>query len=287
MKQGDLVTRNSYGNDVIFKIEYMDDQIAVLRGIEFRLIADAPVNDLAAAEATAENRTDTQVYEKSMVSVQLLEQSRKQQQEQNFRELAASAQDIESFFEVPGKVLHLDGDSAYLQKSLNLYKQLNVPIDGHYVQEAHMADALAQLLPQVKPDIVVITGHDGMLKFSAEEPQRNLTGYKNSQHFVKAVKVARQFEKNRDTLTIIAGACQSHFEALLHAGANFASSPARILIHCLDPVHIAAKVSYTSVKETVNMVDVISHTVSGLKGIGGIESRGSYRIGLPNFTYKA
>ena len=34
-------------------------------------------------------------------------------------------------------------------------------------------------------------------------------------------------------LIIVAGACQSHFEALLQAGANFASSPGSVLIHAL------------------------------------------------------
>jgi len=95
------------------------------------------------------------------------------------------------------------------------------------------------------------------------------------------VRVARAYERNRDSLTVVAGACQSHFEALLQAGANFASSPSRILIHALDPVYIAAKAAYTPVAETVNIYDVITHTVSGLKGLGGIETKGNFRMGLP------
>ena len=43
-----------------------------------------------------------------------------------------------------------------------------------------------------------------------------------------------------------AGACQSHFEALIRAGANFASSPSRINIHALDPVYVVGKISFTS-----------------------------------------
>jgi spore coat assembly protein len=54
-----------------------------------------------------------------------------------------------------------------------------------------------------------------------------------------------------------------------------------VLIHALDPVYIASKVSYTSVSDIVNMFDVIDHTVSGLKGLGGVETKGSYRIGIP------
>jgi spore coat assemly protein len=45
-KIGDLITRNSYKNDVVFKITKIDNNIAEIKGIEFRLIADSPLNDL-------------------------------------------------------------------------------------------------------------------------------------------------------------------------------------------------------------------------------------------------
>ncbi|WP_039785206.1 sporulation peptidase YabG, partial [Paenibacillus riograndensis] len=77
------------------------------------------------------------------------------------------------------------------------------------------------------------------------------------------------------------GPCQSHFEALLGAGANFASSPGRILIHALDPVYIAAKASFTSIRDSVSLGDVLNNTISGSQGMGGIETRGSFRIGMP------
>lgn len=284
MKQGDLVTRQSYGHDVLFKIEYIVQEMAVLRGIEFRLLADAPIKDLKKADRPSSAEGNL-AEARSAANIRRLEDARKQWITRNLRVLSTDDVSNNSYFEVPGKVLHLDGDESYLRKSLELYRQLRVPAEGHHIAESSMSEAIVSLFPRVKPDILVITGHDGMLK-GKENDKQLLSGYKNSQHFVRAIHAARQFERNRDSLTIIAGACQSHFEALLQAGANFASSPARILIHALDPVHIAAKVSYTSVKETINMVDVISHTVSGLKGIGGIESRGSYRIGLPNIYYK-
>ncbi|GJM83437.1 hypothetical protein HMSSN139_59330 [Paenibacillus sp. HMSSN-139] len=54
-----------------------------------------------------------------------------------------------------------------------------------------------------------------------------------------------------------------------------------MLIHALDPVYIAAKASLTSIRETIQITDVLNHTISGAQGVGGIETRGSYRIGLP------
>ena len=43
---GDLVTRNSYNNDTIFKIIDIDNNIATLKGINIRLFADSDLSDL-------------------------------------------------------------------------------------------------------------------------------------------------------------------------------------------------------------------------------------------------
>jgi spore coat assembly protein len=265
MKLGDFVVRKSYGKDVIFRIQEVKGRYAVLKGVQFRLLADAPLEDLEAAIEPFE--------EEEMRGLSMLKQSRLRPN--------GAKQTAEPFFEVPGTVLHLDGDHSYLKKSIAVYNGLQIPAEGYHLREADMAKALQLLLPQVQPDIVVITGHDGILKHQFDGDKQNIQNYKNSMHFVQAVRVCRAYERNRDAMTIIAGACQSHFEALLQAGANFASSPSRILIHALDPVYIAAKSAFTPLKDTVNIFDVITHTVSGLKGLGGIETRGNFRIGLP------
>ncbi|WP_068621696.1 sporulation peptidase YabG [Paenibacillus tuaregi] len=284
---GDLVVRKSYGGDVTFRVESLTRGSAVIKGTEFRLLADAPIADLVKVDRPAQSEKSKRARIKATESLQRLQQDRKVLEERNQAELMQELHSYSvggpAYFEVPGKVLHLDGDPAYLRKSLDLYERLRVPADGYYVQEAAMADALRQLLPRVRPDIVVITGHDGVLKSMIHHDLYSLNSYKNSRNFVEAIQVARQYERDFDALTIVAGACQSHFEALLQAGANFASSPARILIHALDPVYIAAKASFTPIRSTIHITDVLNHTISGIQGVGGIETRGSYRIGLPRF----
>ncbi|KQX57727.1 MULTISPECIES: sporulation peptidase YabG [unclassified Paenibacillus] len=285
MRQGDFVTRKSYGGDVMFKIERIEQLKAILRGVDYRLLADAPLVDL-----TISNPTDVMDHPRSSSpefreSLRRLAVSQLQLQEKNQLSINHKQNTDKSYFEVPGKVLHLDGDPTYLRKSMQIYGELRVPAEGFYIPEAQMADALHRLLPQIKPDIVVITGHDGILKQRKGGGPSNLSSYKNSQNFVNAVQIARQYERNRDSMIIVAGACQSHFEALLRAGANFASSPARILIHALDPLCIAAKLSYTSVKETISMLDIVDLTVTGLEGLGGVETRGSYRMGVPGIQH--
>ncbi|KAA9003587.1 sporulation peptidase YabG [Paenibacillus spiritus] len=287
MNLGDLVVRKSYGADITFRVEQIQRNQAIIKGTEFRLLADAPVDDLLPAREAEETELGHRARIKAVESLSLLQKERQDGIRPSGPGSSGSwipgAAD-HGYFEVPGKVLHLDGDRAYLSKSLSLYEQLRIPAEGHHVPEAAMADTLYRLLPRVRPDIVVITGHDGVLKPPHTYDLYSLGSYKNSQNFVAAIRVAREYERHYDALTVVAGACQSHFEALLGAGANFASSPARVLIHALDPVYIAAKAAVTSIRETVNLNDVLHHTISGSQGVGGIETRGSFRIGMPRLS---
>lgn len=283
MKQGDLVVRKSYGGDVIFRIATIDEhlQAAVLKGTDYRLLADAPIPDLSVIRDPEVTGAAKQVRVKVNASMKRMQEQRQQQVQQNEYELRRASNQSQPYFELPGKVLHLDGDGNYMKKSMQLYTQMRVPAYGLHVHESQMTDIVYRLLPQLKPDIIVITGHDGVLKNRVSKDLYSLSSYKNSQNFVNAVTVAREYEKNRDNLIVIAGACQSHYEALLQTGSNFASSPGRVLIHALDPVYVAIKASYTSIRETINLTDVISGTISGIDGVGGIETLGKYRVGLP------
>lgn len=286
MRQGDLVIRKSYGGDIVFRIQQATGHRALLKGIDYRLLADSPESDLSPFDPAAYRQRMEENQMRISRSVRQLDRFHRHQTEQGIlRSAGGNKAAVGAFFEMPGKVLHLDGDYSYLQKSMALYKELRVPAVGYFVNEAGMAEAIRRILPQVKPDIVVLTGHDGILKDRKEKDIQNLTSYKNSHNFVNAVYTAREYERGKDNLIIVAGACQSHFEALLHAGANFASSPGRVLIHALDPLYIASKVSFTSIKDTVQIQDILHNTLSGLEGLGGVETRGCYRMGLPHVQW--
>lgn len=279
MKQGDLVARKSYGGDLMFRIADFAGRGAVLRGTDYRLLADAPLEDLFPVRNPDELSGSRQARILTNESIRRMQEERQRQTVHAAAHLN-SAEQRQPFFEMPGKVLHLDGDAGYLRKSMQVYNQLRVPAEGIHCHESQMPQMLFRLLPRVRPDIVVITGHDGVLK--QREDLQHLGSYKNSLNFVHAVHVAREYERRRDSLIVVAGACQSHFEALLQAGANFASSPARIMIHALDPVYVAVRSAFTPFRETINVMDVITHTISGIDGVGGVETLGSYRVGVPN-----
>ena len=119
-----------------------------------------------------------------------------------------------------------------------------------------------------------------MLIRSPKAPSHDINAYRHSKHFVQTVREARNKVAHLDQL-IFAGACQSHFESLIQAGANFASSPSRVNIHALDPVYIVAKISFTSFTDNIHVWDVLRNTLTGEKGLGGIETRGVLRTGMP------
>lgn len=277
---GDIVSRKSYGNDICFEIVGIDRQknIAQLKGIDMRLLADANLADLNPLSPK-----DILEYKKKMNNVTM----RFIKNIESRRNMSRSARPLEdkqkSYYDVPGTIVHLDGDKEYLDICAKAYRDLGLTAYTYHVAEKDQPKVVESLLIKHNPDILVLTGHDGLTKKSNDF--LDLSNYRTSKYFVEATKVARRFEPSKDDLVIFAGACQSHYEAILAAGANFASSPQRVLIHCLDPVFIMEKVSYTSIMESVCIYDVIKNTITGIDGVGGVESRGKFRRGLPKSPY--
>ena len=127
-------------------------------------------------------------------------------------------------------------------------------------------------------------GGDGFLPwayYKKKNDTSNLDNYQNSKNFVKAVKTARKYEKDQNKLIIISGACQSNYEELIRAGANFASSPKRINIHALDPAIIASSVALSVNSKSIDLLSVIEKTKYGSDGIGGIITNGTMFVGYP------
>ena len=97
----------------------------------------------------------------------------------------------------------------------------------------------------------------------------DLSNYRNSKYFAKAVIEARKIQPSSNKLAIFAGACQSFFEAIMASGANFASSPGRILIDFMDPLIVAEKIAITDRNKFVTINDLVSELRDGKKSIDG------------------
>ncbi len=281
-KIGDIVARKSYGSDILFKVVDIKNEggkkVAILKGICYRLEADAPESDLMIQPESNVREYNKKINMKVEEKVRSLTASalRTNAKKKFFR---AVSDEEDKNFAKPGRVLHIDGDNDYLNTCLESYKKFGIDAVGVYVKEKEQPLKIYDLLVKHKPDILVLTGHDGVIK--SEKGYADINNYRNSKYFVDSVKVARRFDSDLDSLVIFAGACQSMYNKLIEAGANYASSPYRVLIHALDPVMVCERIAFTSINEIVNPREVIQKTITGIKGIGGIETRGKYRDGFP------
>ena len=178
---GDLVTRKSHNNDTVFSITDIIDGIYYLSGLNVRLIADAFLEDLVKYE-------DQDVDDES-----------------SFLERIKVHEDLDrtDYFYLPGKILHIDGDSDYLKRCSKFYEESNIWAMCINETEDVIPLKIHDLLNEYKPNIVVITGHDAYYKKKGNI--NDLNSYKNSSNFIEAVKEARLYEKEHDKLIIIAG----------------------------------------------------------------------------------
>ncbi len=83
--EGDIVSRNSYSNDTLFKIIRIDGDLAYLKGLDVRLYADSMISDLKREE---EPRRDDNSFLERISESFILDRS--------------------EYFYLPGKVLHID-----------------------------------------------------------------------------------------------------------------------------------------------------------------------------------
>ena len=257
---GDLVTRTSHNNDTIFKIIDIKNNIAILKGVNIRLIADSDINDL---NSVKKDEADITKDDRTLIN--------------NMEEFINLNRD--EYFYLPGKILHIDADKDYLERCMNFYKEMNVLSYGVVEKESDVSSKVINYLEKISPDILVITGHDAF--YNKTDDYNDNSNYKNSANFINAVKAARSYEKDHGKLIIIAGACQSNYEELIKAGSNFASSPKRINIHALDPAIIATSVSLSSKSKDIDLLKILEKTKYGTDGVGGIITSGTMYIGYP------
>ena len=64
----------------------------------------------------------------------------------------------------------------------------------------------------------------------------------------------------------------------MNAGADFASSPGRILIDFIDPLIVAEKIATTDSYKIVTNYEIAKEIREGLKGISGLSARGKKKI---------
>lgn len=82
LKVGDYVTRKKYGNDILFKVDKIANNVIYLKGVDVRLYADSKADDLVLATI-----------------------SKKKDEIDILRTL-----NDKEYFYIPGSILHVDAD---------------------------------------------------------------------------------------------------------------------------------------------------------------------------------
>ena len=119
-----------------------------LNGVNYRIEADAPLEDLEKIERkqieTEKRGLDTKLKKRiNIVAKEIFTKER------NLNKKITNA-----------IILHLDGDRKYSQKSDKYYKQLGLNAIVKNVPENRQPQVIGNLIKKYNPDIVVITGHD-------------------------------------------------------------------------------------------------------------------------------
>ena len=115
IKIGDYVTRNSYNNDIVFRVIDIQNNNVILYGVCIRLTADSPLDDLVICDKDLkEDEFDIDFTEYEML-------------------------DRNEFFYLPGKVLHIDGDKEFLNRCMAFYNKNKIKAYGVYSLESDIS----------------------------------------------------------------------------------------------------------------------------------------------------
>ena len=179
IKKGDIVGRKSYDKDIFFVVDRilksrLNNEFAILKGLNIRVLADSPIEDLEViskqeiidsvklSEMDIERRIN-----KYKIDNKLIRQKR-----------------------YTGKILHLDGDRKYSEKSARYYNRIGLNAIVKNIPESRQSKIVISLLNKFNPDILIVTGHDAMLKNGTN--YNNIYNYRNSRAFYKYSKRSKK-----------------------------------------------------------------------------------------------
>lgn len=145
IRKGDMVSRNSYGNDVMFYVKRIiklsnKQKIAILKGVNVRIEADAPIEDLKIVEKEEQNRYEKELEKKITSKIEI------EYKETRGKEIIKT-----------GKILHLDGDKRYSEKSMMYYRKMGLNALVKNIPENKQSKVVYRLLSIYNPDILIIT----------------------------------------------------------------------------------------------------------------------------------
>ena len=148
IKKGDIVSRNSYGNDIIFSVVRImknETRIALLKGIDVRIEAYATLTDLQIVSREEQIKREKELEQRILTMIE----KEKKSKDNRRKEIIHT-----------GRILHLDGDRKYSEKSKMYYRKMGLNAVVRNIPEYKQSQVINKLLMIYNPDILVITGHD-------------------------------------------------------------------------------------------------------------------------------
>ena len=147
IKKGDIVSRNSYRNDIMFYVKRIlkvsnGRKIAILKGIDVRVEADAPIEDLQIVSKEEQMKREKELEERIISKAK----SEKTEQYNRRKERIHT-----------GRILHLDGDKRYSEKSVMYYRKMGLNAIVKNIPENKQPKVVYRLLTIYNPEIIVIT----------------------------------------------------------------------------------------------------------------------------------
>ena len=148
-KKGDIVARKSYNKDLLFIIDKIlrtnnGESFAILKGLTKRVEASSALNDL--------DRVDRNIINKEVQEVDNRLDKLAEEYLKHYKRI-----DAESPYVYTGKILHLDGDRKYSEKSMKYYKKLGLNAIVKNIAESEQSKIVVPLLTRYNPDILVVT----------------------------------------------------------------------------------------------------------------------------------
>ena len=146
IKKGDVVTRKPYRNDVIFIVDLViNEKNAILTGITTRLKADSPIDDLEIISKKEINN----IYKKIDEKIDKISNKANEKKDGLLKR--------SNIVIYTGKILHLDGDRRYSEKSKLYYQKMGLNAVVRNIPEYRQANMVNRLIEQYKPDILIVT----------------------------------------------------------------------------------------------------------------------------------
>ena len=208
IKKGDIVARKSYGKDILFVVKNIlytnTKKVAILKGLIDRIQADSNIDDLEIVDKQIIKEKMETLHHK-MTSKIIQTREKTNTKEYRIGIVSSNIRNKEKI--ITGKILHLDGDKKYSEKSYYYYKKLGLKAVVKNIPEYKQPRIVYRLLQTYHPDILVITGHDGMIKKGRD--YNNIYNYRNSKYFIQTVKEARRYDQENNKHLVIFARCLS------------------------------------------------------------------------------